>query len=79
MASLSDRIRYYWSEPRVQRALECLLANLSKVDISSALVNDDEAQSFSKNLLLGNPITPEQIILANIRSVLIGYDRAVKG
>jgi D-tagatose-1,6-bisphosphate aldolase subunit GatZ/KbaZ len=58
MSSLSDRIRYYWSDPRIQQALKHLLDNLAQQDTS---------------------IPPEQMILENIRFVLDGYNRAVKG
>ncbi len=34
MTSLSDRIRYYWPDPRIQAALVHLLANLSNAHIS---------------------------------------------
>jgi D-tagatose-1,6-bisphosphate aldolase subunit GatZ/KbaZ len=79
MASLSDRIRYYWPDPRAQEALKYMLANLSKVDITSKLMKVNEAKVAGSIKLSGNPITPRQVILAHIRAVLDGYDRAVKG
>jgi D-tagatose-1,6-bisphosphate aldolase subunit GatZ/KbaZ len=79
MTSLSDRIRYYWPDPRIQQALKQLLANLSNVDISSVIIKVNEGQAITKYLSSGNPITPGQVILDNIRSVLDGYDRAARG
>jgi D-tagatose-1,6-bisphosphate aldolase subunit GatZ/KbaZ len=79
MASLSDRIRYYWPDPRIQQALKRLLNNLSNVDISSGLVKVNEDQGVVKNLMLGNSITPGQVILASIQDVLEAYDRAAHG
>jgi D-tagatose-1,6-bisphosphate aldolase subunit GatZ/KbaZ len=79
MTSLSDRIRYYWPDPRIQQALKRLLNNLSNVDISSGLVKVNEDQGVVKNLMLGNSITPGQVILASIQDVLEAYDRAAHG
>lgn len=37
--SLSDRIRYYWAEPKVVAALEKLIQNLSEIDIPLSLIS----------------------------------------
>ncbi|MGA9399184.1 MAG: class II D-tagatose-bisphosphate aldolase, non-catalytic subunit [Anaerolineaceae bacterium] len=79
MFSLSDRIRYYWSEPNVQKALNRLLANLSKVDISSALLRNNKAQTVTGIQPQGSFITTEQFISANIQNILNSYEWAVGG
>jgi D-tagatose-1,6-bisphosphate aldolase subunit GatZ/KbaZ len=37
--SLSDRIRYYWSEPKVVSALETLTQNLTEIEIPLSLIS----------------------------------------
>ena len=37
--SLSDRIRYYWTKPEAQQALNVLIANLSRMTIPLALMS----------------------------------------
>jgi len=79
ISSLSDRIRYYWSDPRVQQALNKLLGNLSNVDISSAITKIKDVQAIISMQKLYTSIKPEQLILANIQNVLISYEQVVGG
>ena len=79
MFSLSDRIRYYWSEPRVQKALNRLLTNLFNVNLSPALMQINEVEKIISMQKLGTSIKPESIILANIHNVLDSYAHAVAG
>jgi D-tagatose-1,6-bisphosphate aldolase subunit GatZ/KbaZ len=37
--SFSDRIRYYWSEPKVHEALQTLLTNLAEVNIPESIIS----------------------------------------
>lgn len=37
--SYSDRIRYYWTDPSIQAALEQLIANLTSIDVPETLVS----------------------------------------
>jgi D-tagatose-1,6-bisphosphate aldolase subunit GatZ/KbaZ len=76
-SSLSDRIRYYWSEPRVQQALGLLLANLTHRDITSALMQIRGTEAVASGLPQGTSVTPEWIIITNIRCILDAYDQAV--
>ena len=70
--SLRDRIRYYWSFPEAQRAVERLLQNLRR-PISLTLLQEylpalsDEIQ---RNGMHGDPL---QIIEMSLRKVLEGY------
>jgi D-tagatose-1,6-bisphosphate aldolase subunit GatZ/KbaZ len=76
-SSLSDRIRYYWSEPRVQQALGLLLANLTHRDITSSFMQLSGTEAVASRLPQGTSVTPERIIITNIRCVLDAYDQAV--
>jgi D-tagatose-1,6-bisphosphate aldolase subunit GatZ/KbaZ len=37
--SYTDRIRYYWSDPKIQKAISCLYMNLADVEIPSSLIS----------------------------------------
>jgi D-tagatose-1,6-bisphosphate aldolase subunit GatZ/KbaZ len=77
MTSRSDRIRYYWSEPRVQMALNHLLSNLTNMDISSALMQIDKAQVIIGEQQLHALLTPKKLIFDNIQDILHSYNQAV--
>jgi D-tagatose-1,6-bisphosphate aldolase subunit GatZ/KbaZ len=77
ITSLSDRIRYYWSDPRVQKAVTCLLTNLSGLDITSKLKLLNGTQAILMTKLRSEAISPEKLILANIHRVLDSYAEAV--
>ena len=46
--SLSDRIRYYWSQPRAQAGLDNLLTNLSERDIPLSLISQFLPKQFRR-------------------------------
>ncbi len=73
--SLSDRIRYYWTDPRVQRAFGELLANLNQQRLPAALV-----RQYAPDVRLpeGCIPTPEQILQAKIEAVLEDYAQACR-
>ncbi len=77
--SLSDRIRYYWSDPTIQAALEKLLSNLRTKPIPTGLIRqycpqlDGIAQASSPAQL------PQRIIEATIGAVLDDYLTACWG
>jgi D-tagatose-1,6-bisphosphate aldolase subunit GatZ/KbaZ len=72
--SLSDRIRYYWSDPGVQRAFEHLWNNLVRVRLSLALVQ----QHFPHLVSLDSsvPLSPTELIYREVASVLDRYWQA---
>ena len=77
--SLSDRIRYYWLEPKVQLALKKLLSNLSQVCLPMAL-----SRQYVPDVLLninerGCVVRSERIILSKITKVLEDYHLACAG
>jgi D-tagatose-1,6-bisphosphate aldolase subunit GatZ/KbaZ len=71
--SLSDRIRYYWSDPQVQSALERLLQNLHQKPLPPALLGQFMPERLERLLAEQIEITPEALILDQINSVLEDY------
>lgn len=68
--SLSDRARYYWAQPDVRAALQCLLKNLGTRTLPFALLS----QYIGKTNL-----TAEQAIRWKIDQTLINYFQACTG
>ncbi|MCS7247723.1 MAG: class II D-tagatose-bisphosphate aldolase, non-catalytic subunit [Anaerolineales bacterium] len=77
--SLSDRIRYYWSDPSVQAALAKLLHNLHGRAIPPGLLRQYLPQAEDWASLLRTPQWPQQVIMRAIRSVLDDYLAACWG
>ncbi len=75
-SSLSDRIRYYWSEPQVQKALEHLLDNLGKKPLPLPLVGRYASVQHARIQQGEIAATPEALIQDGIREVLRRYDDA---
>jgi D-tagatose-1,6-bisphosphate aldolase subunit GatZ/KbaZ len=76
--SLSDRVRYYWTDPRVQAALKRLFANLNDplpLSLISQFLPEMVARMRSGKI----PSTAGQIVFERIRSVLDDYDFACGG
>lgn len=76
--SLSDRIRYYWAQPDVQRALDCLLRNLSAAPLPLSLADQFAPREKSVLLERAAPLTPENLISARIALVLEDYWNACR-
>ena len=70
---LSDRIRYYWPQPRVAAALKTLVANIDAAPIPPGLVSQ-----FAGALLLDEPgaSLSERIIAAKVGAVVANYREA---
>jgi D-tagatose-1,6-bisphosphate aldolase subunit GatZ/KbaZ len=71
--SRSDRIRYYWSDARVQSALERLLQNLHEKTLPPALLSQCLPEQSEKVRSRQLDATPEALILDKINSVLDDY------
>lgn len=74
--SLSDRIRYYWGDPRVQAALARLLQNLTARPLPGALVSQFMPEQWEKIRSGQLANTPEALILDRLAAVLDRYARA---
>jgi D-tagatose-1,6-bisphosphate aldolase subunit GatZ/KbaZ len=73
MLSRSDRIRYYWSDARVQSALERLLQNLREKTLPPALLSQFLPEQSEKVRSRQLDAAPEALILDKINSVLEDY------
>ncbi len=71
--SLSDRIRYYWTDPQVQAALKHLLQNLVEKPLPLTLVSQFMPGEWEKIRSGEIRNTPEAIILDKINTVLETY------
>jgi len=70
--SLSDRIRYYWTHPVVERAFEKMMMNLDQNPLPGTLVKLQAPELYT---MVGEAgaVTAEQILLAKIQNVLDDY------
>lgn len=75
--SLSDRIRYYWNEPRVQQAFGGMLERLNQNPLPVTLLKQYVPDVYAMAGETGTTM-PEQILLAKIQFVLDGYAQACK-
>jgi D-tagatose-1,6-bisphosphate aldolase subunit GatZ/KbaZ len=76
--SFSDRSRYYWTNPRLQGAVEILLSNLSARKLPLSLISqyfNNQFMSVSGGLVQAQP---RDLLIAHIRHVLGVYARACK-
>ncbi len=77
--SYSDRIRYYWSDKKVEESLQRLIKNLTENKIPLTLISQylpEEYIAISEGMISENP---EEIILHKISSVLEIYNYATSG
>ncbi len=74
--SFSDRIRYYWPEPEMQRALSRLLTNLAKRSIPLSLLSQFLPVQFHKVLAGRLTPRPDALIIDKIQDVLRDYSQA---
>jgi D-tagatose-1,6-bisphosphate aldolase subunit GatZ/KbaZ len=74
--SLSDRIRYYWSDPKIQSALEGLLNNLEQRPIPLSLLSQFAPIQYERIRCGEIEKTPKSILLDHIRMVMSEYQAA---
>ncbi|MEG3130992.1 tagatose-bisphosphate aldolase subunit GatZ [Pantoea cypripedii] len=71
--SLSDRIRYYWPNERINSAFSALMTNLGNTDIPLGLLSQYLPKQFDR-VLSGNLSTePHALIIDKIQDVLRDY------
>jgi len=73
--SYSDRIRYYWGDPSVQRAVSILLRNLDAVGIPETVLSQYLPAQYEAVRCRQIASTAEAIILHKIQQVLEPYAR----
>lgn len=71
--SLSDRVRYYWPDARIQEALGKLMHNLNEVDIPYSLLSQYVPQQYERIRSAEILNTPDAIVLDHIQDVLRTY------
>lgn len=76
--SFSDRLRYYWPEPKVQAALDILFKNLREKTLPLSLVSQFGSRQYEKMRRNDFAITSEAIVLDHIQNVLQDYTTACK-
>jgi len=74
--SLSDRIRYYWAHPLVQEAFNKMLMILNQIPIPGTVLHQYVPDICVNNEDEWKTISPEQVLLAKVKSVLIDYELA---
>ncbi|MBI9048919.1 MAG: D-tagatose-bisphosphate aldolase, class II, non-catalytic subunit [Anaerolineaceae bacterium] len=74
--SLSDRVRYYWPDTRIQEALAKLMHNLDALDIPYSLLSQYVPQQYERIRSGQLKNTPHTIILDRIQDVLRTYQQA---
>ena len=75
----SDRIRYYWSHPRVRRALNELIENLSRTEIPMPLLSQflpTQYQAVRDGTL---SLEPRQLTIHRVMEVTSMYSAACRG
>jgi len=70
--SLSDRIRYYWSDVAIRRAFEKMMLNLDRNPLPAALLRQYVPDVYATNAK-ACAFKPEQILLTKIQGVLEDY------
>ncbi|WOH36274.1 D-tagatose-bisphosphate aldolase, class II, non-catalytic subunit [Thalassotalea fonticola] len=74
--SYSDRIRYYWNQPRIQQAVDCLFTNLSNSGIPLPLISQflpEQYRAIRNNDLT---VSPAELVKAKIKQVTGSYAQA---
>ena len=76
--SLSDRVRYYWSAPEVEKSCDALLANLKSRGIPLTLLSQYLPLQYAavREGALAND--PRELVLDAVAQVLKGYARACR-
>lgn len=74
--SFSDRIRYYWSEPRIQSAIKQLLFNLRSQAIPLSMLSQYMPAQYQKVSKGELELSPQSLIIDKIQEVIEMYSLA---
>ncbi|KPC86370.1 tagatose-bisphosphate aldolase, partial [Streptomyces sp. NRRL F-6602] len=74
--SYSDRMRYYWPDPEIQKAQARLLDNLSAVGIPLPLLSAHLPLQYARVRHGELAARPHDLVVDHVRDVLRDYDRA---
>ena len=76
--SYSDRIRYYWTHPKLQRAVEALLNNLNELSIPLPLLHQYLPGACDAVVDGVIESAPDQIVIHHIMAVTSAYSEACR-
>ncbi|GCD39689.1 tagatose-6-phosphate kinase [Streptomyces chrestomyceticus JCM 4735] len=74
--SYSDRMRYYWPDPEIEKAQARLMDNLSAMDIPLPLLSAHLPLQYARVRHGELAARPRDLVVDHVRDVLRGYDRA---
>ncbi len=74
--SLSDRVRYYWTTPKVQSALDKLFANWARVEMPPSLLSQFAPREYEKMRVGEIKNAPLAVVESRVGDVLGEYERA---
>ncbi|MGL6313577.1 tagatose-bisphosphate aldolase subunit GatZ [Vibrio sp. WXL103] len=77
--SFSDRIRYYWTEPRIQHALDVMLANLKKHPIPLSMLSQFMPHQYHKVSEGLIEFDAKALVIDKIQEVVDIYAQACSG
>lgn len=77
--SYSDRIRYYWGYPEVQKSVDTLIANLTRTKIPETMLKSYCPSQYVAIRTANLSSSPKDMIIAGIQSVLQPYSEACQG
>jgi D-tagatose-1,6-bisphosphate aldolase subunit GatZ/KbaZ len=76
--SYSDRVRYYWTDPKVRKAVETLLTNIDSTHIPETLLSQYLPEQYAA-MRAGTAISrAEELLLHKIRTALAPYADACR-
>ena len=76
--SLSDRIRYYWLDEKVQAALTKLMSNLGQSALPLSLLSQYAPWFLERLTEREMENTPEALLVARVENVLVNYEYACR-
>jgi D-tagatose-1,6-bisphosphate aldolase subunit GatZ/KbaZ len=73
--SYSDRIRYYWPDSEIQRAVNQLLANFDRIEVPRPLLSQYLPDN-CREMLPGTALSAKGLVIEHVRSELRKYSAA---
>ncbi|UGA57044.1 tagatose-bisphosphate aldolase subunit GatZ [Vibrio sp. VB16] len=71
--SLSDRVRYYWTNPRITRAMDSLITNLETLEIPLGMLSQYLPEQYKKVVASELDSNPKSLMMSKIQGVLDDY------
>lgn len=75
---LSDRSRYYMTLPVIEESIDKLTSNLEKVNIPMGMLKQYAPLQYARVRDSKNPLTPHELLKANVATIIDVYNFAVK-